>query len=396
MHVLRLMEFLLVLRLRHGYRVIIERVFALQSRVIKLVTWMMMLALIYELVHILLLVMLLSWLIISIILLTSIVSLLSLIWQRSCNRLLLYLIAVVVLLLHLLLLQLLLLVKLLLLLMLLQNELFLIFPPNFKAQNLLVVDLISRCLEEALVVHTWHAIIRVVVTRVGLLNCAKSLSLMHTTSDLSEHVRKQYSSSILLHPIPLYLLECQRLVLITLSSSWSRDVGKRLHLGFGWHSLLNCVNFIDELFERQKLVLRRCWHLYRVSTCLVIARSSWRLLILKRSFRGLTRTLYTLVNLLQLLLLYLLLLLLLMKRLVVMWTFCWLTISSVIIAILLLSSNVLSMCTLLAIGTIGHISLLIVSVWIACRGLVRPFGRRCLSVLLIVLLSLLMLLLTVL
>ena len=43
----------------------------------------------------------------------------------------------------------------LLLLVLLQNDLFFIFAPDLEAQNLLIVDLISGSLEEALVIHSW-------------------------------------------------------------------------------------------------------------------------------------------------------------------------------------------------------------------------------------------------
>ena len=97
-----------------------------------------------------------------------------------------------------LLLLLLLLVKLLLL-VLLQNDLFFIFAPDLKAQDLLIVDLISGRLEEALVVHSWVCM----TVTYALLDRAQRLSLVDSASDLPQNVREQDASPVPLHSIPL-------------------------------------------------------------------------------------------------------------------------------------------------------------------------------------------------
>ena len=109
------------------------------------------------------------------------------------------LLARVVLLLQLLMLLLLLLLVKLLLLVLLQNDLFFIFAPDFKTQDLLIVDLISGRLEEALVVHSW---VRMTVTY-ALLDRAQRLRLVDSAPDLPQNVREQDAGPVPLHSIPL-------------------------------------------------------------------------------------------------------------------------------------------------------------------------------------------------
>ena len=104
---------------------------------------------------------------------------------------------------------------LLLLLLLLHNLLLVFFlvPADFKAENLLVINLVSGCFEEASVWAIVTSSIAIVMLHDHIiLHSTKRFFLEDASAYLAKYVREEDATTVPLHPLSLNQLESQRLI----------------------------------------------------------------------------------------------------------------------------------------------------------------------------------------